>query len=89
MGTFFNSLIERLAYEHPIRDRIGLLKAGDAYTIPAWTINQIYSRVRPDGFVSSALFGLFLTSLRCVVWILYAVCRFLPLRQCDEAGPVK
>jgi flavin-dependent dehydrogenase len=89
MGKFFNSLIEKLAYEHPIRDRMGLLKAGDAYTIPAWTVNQIYSRVRPDGLVSSALFSVFLSSLRCLAWIPYVVCKFLPLRHCTEADPVQ
>jgi flavin-dependent dehydrogenase len=75
MGKFFNSLIEKLAYDWPIRDRIGLLTAGDAYTIPAWSINQIYSRIRPVGMFSTALFCLFLGSLRGIAWIFYHLCR--------------
>ena len=78
MGKFFNSLIEKLAYDWPIRDRIGLLAAGDAYTIPAWSINQLYSRIRPDGMLSSALFSLFLGSLRCAAWLFYRLCKTFP-----------
>lgn len=43
MGSVFNSLIEKLAYDWPVRDRIGLPRAGDVYTIPAWGVNQLYS----------------------------------------------
>jgi hypothetical protein len=81
MGTFFNSLIEKLAYDWPIRDRLGLLTAGDAYTIPAWSINQIYSRLRPDRTLSTLLFCLFLISLRGVVWTFYHLCRLLPAER--------
>jgi 2-polyprenyl-6-methoxyphenol hydroxylase-like FAD-dependent oxidoreductase len=75
MGKFFNSLIEKLAYDWPVRDRMGLLKAGDAYTVFAWSINHIYSRISPAGMFSTALFSLFLTSLRGAAWILYHLCR--------------
>ena len=78
MGRFFNSLIEKLAYDWPIRDRLGLLAAGEAYTIPAWSLNHIYSRLRPDGMFSTALFCLFLMTLRGVVWTFYHLCRLFP-----------
>jgi menaquinone-9 beta-reductase len=78
MGKFFNSLIEKLAYEWPVRDRMGLLWAGDAYTIPAWSINQIYSRIQPFGLLSTALFCLFLASLRAAAWTFYQLCRLFP-----------
>lgn len=60
MGKFFNSLIERLAYDWPIRDRIGLLSVGNAYTIPAWSINHLYSRIRPDGMCRALYSACFL-----------------------------
>jgi len=41
MANFFNSGIERVIYDWPIRNRIGALVAGDVYTIPAWSINNI------------------------------------------------
>jgi AraC-like DNA-binding protein len=40
MANFFNSGIEKVVYDWPIRNRIGPLTAGDVYTIPAWSINN-------------------------------------------------
>jgi menaquinone-9 beta-reductase len=78
MGRFFNSLIEKLAYDWPIRDRLGTLIAGDAYTIPAWSVNLLYSRIRPDGMIGTVLFNAFLVSLRAVVRAFYWLCRRFP-----------
>jgi hypothetical protein len=75
MANFFNSGIEKVIYDWPIRNRIGALVAGDVYTIPAWSINNIYSRVEPRGLVSTVLFGLFLGILRAAMNILYWFCR--------------
>ena len=87
MGTFFNRLIEKLAYQWPIRDRMGLLTAGDAYTIPAWSTNHIYSRLRPEGMPSTLLFCLFLISIREVAWIFYNLCRLFPAALLALAEP--
>lgn len=78
MGRFFNNLIEKLAYRWPIRDRIGLLKAGDAYTIPAWSINQLYTRIQPSGMFSTGAFSLFLASTRGTAWLVYQICTLFP-----------
>lgn len=78
MGKFFNSLIEKLAYDWPIRDRLGLMAAGDAYTIPAWSINHLYSRFRPDGMLSTVCFSLFLAALRSAAWLFYHLCKLFP-----------
>ena len=75
MANFFNSGIEKVIYDWPIRNRIGALVAGDVYTIPAWSINNIYSRVEPRGAVSTALFGLFLAVLRAAMNILCWFCK--------------
>jgi menaquinone-9 beta-reductase len=64
LARFFNSAIENVLYDWPIRNRIGPFNAGDVYTIPAWSINAIYSRARPQGLVSTTLFRLLLASLR-------------------------
>ena len=71
MGRFFNSLIEKLAYDKPVRDRIGLLKAGDIYTAAAWSINHLYSRFRPKSMLATAVWSSFLSALRSATWLFY------------------
>src|SRR6185437_15110614 len=65
MGKFFNSTIEGVLYDTPVRNRIGPFKAGYVYTIPAWSINVIYSRSGAEGFWSTTFLRLLLASLRC------------------------
>jgi menaquinone-9 beta-reductase len=74
MANFFNSGIERVIYDWPIRNRVGPLAAGDIYTIPAWSINNIYSRIRPWGVISTFSFGLFLATLRGAMNLFYWFC---------------
>jgi len=74
MANFFNSGIEKVVYDWPIRNRIGPLRAGDMYTIPAWSMNNIYSRMRPDGVTSTILFGMFLAILRIAMNLFYWFC---------------
>ena len=75
MARFFNSAIEDVLYDWPIRNQIGPFRAGDVYTIPAWSINVIYSRSRPQGFVSTTLFRLLLASLRHSLRVFHWFCR--------------
>ena len=74
MANFFNSSIEKVIYDWPIRNRIGALRAGDMYTIPAWSMNNIYSRIRPTGVISTLLFGMFLATLRGAMNLFYWFC---------------
>jgi menaquinone-9 beta-reductase len=74
MANFFNSGIERVIYDWPIRNRIGPLTAGDMYTIPAWSINNIYSRIQPSGVILTMLFGVFLATLRGAMNLFYWFC---------------
>jgi menaquinone-9 beta-reductase len=74
LAKFFNSGIEKVLYDWPIRNRIGAFRAGDVYTIPAWSINVIYSRLRPRGWVSTAAFSALLTSLRVALNLFYWLC---------------
>jgi menaquinone-9 beta-reductase len=74
MANFFNSGIEKVVYDWPIRNRIGPLAAGDMYTIPAWSMNHLYSRFRPRGVISTSIFMLFLASLRRALDVYYWFC---------------
>jgi len=77
MGMFFNDGIERLVYDWPVRDRIGVERAATVYTAAAWTMNGLYSRLRPRGVLSTAAFGALLGAMRASAGIYYRWCRFL------------
>jgi flavin-dependent dehydrogenase len=76
LAKFFNHGIERVIYESPIRNRIGVLQAGDVYTVPAWSLNSIYSRFRPHGAFKTVLFGCLLDVARMGEYLLYRLCRW-------------
>jgi hypothetical protein len=76
LAMFFNRGIERVIYEAPIRNRIGVLKAGDVYTVPAWSLNSIYSRFQPHGAVKTILFSCLLDLVRMGEYLLYRVCKW-------------
>lgn len=75
LARFFNCCIERLFYDWPIRKRIGPLKAGDVYTIPAWLMNLFYSRLRPRGIIGTALFSGALACLRLAAECFHWLCK--------------
>lgn len=76
MGLFFNSTIERIIYDWPIRDRIGLPLAGDVYTVPAWLSNLLYTRTHPTGPMGTLLFTAILDAVRTGFWAFYHICRY-------------
>ena len=76
LARFFNSGIEKVMYEWPVRTRIGALAAGDVYTIPAWLMNLIYARIQPRGLVLSAAFSVMLASLGIAASLLSWICRW-------------
>jgi menaquinone-9 beta-reductase len=75
MAKFFNAGIEKVIYDWPIRNRIGVLTAGDVYTIPAWSMNHLYGRFRPRGLVGTMLFSVCLWMLRSSLSIFYWFCK--------------
>lgn len=85
LARFFNCGIEKVIYDAPIRNRIGVKTAGDVYTIPAWSLNNIYSRLRPSGVISSLFFGLLLCLFRAAVSCYYAICKHQQV-PCEAAG---
>jgi flavin-dependent dehydrogenase len=77
LAMFFNRGIERVIYESPIRNRVGVLQAGEVYTVPAWSLNSIYSHFRPRGVFKTLLFGCLLDMFRVGEYVLYRLCRWL------------
>jgi flavin-dependent dehydrogenase len=75
LACFFNCSIEKVVYEWPVRARIGIVRAGDVYTIPAWLMNLIYSRLRPRGAIKTALYASALLALRAAFNALSWYCR--------------
>ncbi len=77
MAKFFNGGIEKIVYEPPIRNRIGVQRSGIVYTSPAWSMNVVYARLKPKGIVSTFLLGLVLGVFRVITWIFYHLCKRL------------
>jgi menaquinone-9 beta-reductase len=77
MAKFFNGGIEKIVYEPPVRNRIGVLHAGTVYTSPAWSMNVVYARAKPRGVVSTFLLGLLLGAFRASAWMFYQFCKRL------------
>jgi hypothetical protein len=77
LARFFNSGIERVIYESPIRNRIGVLAAGNVYTIPAWSLNSVYSRLRPEGAIQTILFSGLLDVVRLGEFLFYRFCKLV------------
>jgi flavin-dependent dehydrogenase len=75
VARFFNCGIEKVIYDGPIRNRIGVKTAGDLYTIPAWSLNNVYARVSPRGIISSLFFWLLLGTFRVAASVMYSFCK--------------
>jgi flavin-dependent dehydrogenase len=78
VGRYFNSLIEKTFYQPMLRDRLGLFGTARVYTVPAWLMNLIYTRMHPRG---SLLRTLAITSMmnliRMIAWIAFRVANLL------------
>src|SRR3984885_6711578 len=77
MAKFFNGGIEKIVYEPPVRNRLGVRRSGTVYTSPAWSMNVVYARMKPRGVVSTFLLGLFLGGFRASAWMFYQLCKRL------------
>jgi flavin-dependent dehydrogenase len=75
LARFFNCGIEKVVYDWPIRNRIGLLTAGDVYTVPAWSLNTVYARMRPRGVFATLLFSCLLNLCRIAASALHSLCK--------------
>jgi flavin-dependent dehydrogenase len=88
VGCFFNSLIEKMFYESPLRARLGLFGVARAYTVPAWLTNLIYSRVRPKRLLGTVIFCSALLAMRATVWAAFQLSRFFAPRSSRSGKPV-
>jgi menaquinone-9 beta-reductase len=77
VARFFNSGIENVVYQPPIRNRIGLRHSGTLYISPAWTMNLLYARLKPNGIFSTFFLGLILGFFRASGWLFYRLCKLL------------
>lgn len=75
MAKFFNSGIEKLIYEARVRNRISLQSSGTAYTSPAWSMNVVYARLKPNGILSTLFLNSLLLFFRASAWIFYHLCK--------------
>jgi flavin-dependent dehydrogenase len=71
MAKFFNGGIEKIVYEPPVRNRLGLQKAGTVYTSPAWSMNVVYARLKPAGPLKTLLLNSILGVFRFSAWLFY------------------
>lgn len=80
VGMYFNSLIEKLFYQPALRDRLSLFGTARIYTVPAWLMNLIYTRVRPGGsLIRTLVISSIMNAIRFVTWLAYRVgCFFAP-----------
>jgi flavin-dependent dehydrogenase len=75
MAKFFNSGIEKIIYEPTVRNRIGLRTSGTVYTSPAWSMNVVYARLKPDGIFSTLVLNSLLGLFRASAWVFYQMCK--------------
>jgi hypothetical protein len=81
LGRHFNSLIEKFFYQPSLRDQLGLFATARTYTVPAWTTNLLYSRLRPRRMVGTLAFCAALIAVRAAAWGLFRLSRLLHSRS--------
>jgi flavin-dependent dehydrogenase len=81
MGRYFNSLIEKLYYESPVRSFLGIFLTARVYTVPAWLTNVVYSRTRPRKLIGTVALCSAMITLRAVAWGLFRVGTLLRRRS--------
>lgn len=77
VGRYFNSLIEKFFYQPALRDRLGLFGTARIYTVPAWLLNLIYTRIRPRGsLVRTLAITWLMNTIRFATWAAFRIARF-------------
>lgn len=81
VGLYFNSLIEKLFYQPTLRDRLGLFSTARIYTVPAWLMNLVYTRMRPsESILRTLAITSILNTIRFATWFAFQVGLLLPPR---------
>lgn len=85
VGSYFNSLIEKLFYQSALRDRIGLFGTARIYTVPAWLMNLVYTRMRPSGsLIRTVAISAIMAEIRMVTWLAFQVASLLSPRAANQ-----
>jgi menaquinone-9 beta-reductase len=79
LAGFYNSGVEKIVYQPPIRNRIGTRHAGAVFISPAWLINLLYARLSPNGILSTFLFSSFLAFFQVCGSIFFRLCKLFSL----------
>ncbi|KAA6460346.1 FAD-binding protein [Acidobacteria bacterium AB60] len=88
VGMYFNSLIEKLFYQSTLRDRLGLFATARIYTVPAWLMNLVYTRMRPAGsWVRTLAITSILNAIRFTAWLAFQAGLVLPVRLAPRSHP--
>ena len=78
VGRYFNSLIEKTFYQPMLRDRLGLFGTARIYTVPAWLLNLIYTRMRPRGsLIRTLAITSMMNLIRLIAWAAFRVATLL------------
>ena len=75
LAGFFNSGVEKIVYQPPIRNRIGTRHAGAVFISPAWLMNLLYARMNPNGVLSTFIFSSVLAVFQVCGSIFYRLCK--------------
>lgn len=86
LARFFNCGIETIIYDRPVRGCVGISRAGRMYTVPAWSLNNLYSRFQAPGLFATITFCAVLGLCRLSARVLHFTCslfhRFRETIQC-------
>ena len=81
VGFYFNSLIEKLSYQPTLRDRLGFFTSARVYTVRAWLMNLVYTRMRPAGsLIRTLVISSILNAIRMMTWLAFRAGSLLPIR---------
>jgi pimeloyl-ACP methyl ester carboxylesterase len=88
MGQMFNHGIETAVYDWPLRNGLGLTMSQVVYTVCAFVLNALYTRIRPGGRLSMPAFGALIQIGRIWIdgWTLLGRLAALLLRSRAEPG---
>ncbi|MBS1805833.1 MAG: tryptophan 7-halogenase [Acidobacteria bacterium] len=81
VGLYFNSLIEKFFYQPTLRDRLGFFGTARIYTVPAWLMNLVYTRMRPrESVIRTVAITSILNVIRFSTWLAFQFGLLLPSR---------
>jgi flavin-dependent dehydrogenase len=88
VGRYFNSLIEKTFYQPMLRDRLGLFGTARIYTVPAWLLNLIYTRMRPRvSLIRTLAITSMMNLIRLIAWAAVRVANLFSRHPSTQPSP--